>query len=176
MSTFADSWRLAWTLIVDGDAELWRIAMLSLQVSGIAVGVGSVAGLLLGAWLAVARFPGHGVFVWAVNTLLALPAVVVGLLVYLLLSRAGPLGPWGLLFTPTAMVVAQSVLVTPLIAALSLEPVTVTSMICVAVPSLLFTLSVSCTVWPAVSACVVALLLSSAYVHAPLLVLNVKVP
>jgi|EndMetStandDraft_4_1072995.scaffolds.fasta_scaffold22145_2 tungstate transport system ATP-binding protein len=119
MSTFADSWRLAWTLIAGGDAELWRIAMLSLQVSGIAVAVGSVAGLLLGAWLAVARFPGHGVFVWAVNTLLALPAVVVGLLVYLLLSRAGPLGPWGLLFTPTAMVVAQSVLVTPLIAALS---------------------------------------------------------
>lgn len=119
MSTFADSWHLAWTLIVGGDAELWRIALLSLQVSGIAVAVGSVAGLLLGAWLAVARFPGHGVLVWAVNTLLALPAVVVGLLVYLLLSRAGPLGPWGLLFTPTAMVVAQSVLVTPLIAALS---------------------------------------------------------
>jgi tungstate transport system ATP-binding protein len=119
MSTFADSWRLAWTLIVGGDVDLWRIAMLSLQVSGIAVGIGAVAGLLLGAWLAVARFPGHGVLVWGVNTLLALPAVVVGLLVYLLLSRAGPLGPLGLLFTPTAMVVAQSVLVTPLIAALS---------------------------------------------------------
>ena len=76
-------------------------------------------GLLLGAWLAVARFPGHGVLVWAVNTLLALPSVVVGLLVYLLLSRSGPLGSLGILFTPTAMVVAQTILVVPLIAALA---------------------------------------------------------
>jgi ABC-type tungstate transport system substrate-binding protein len=76
-------------------------------------------GLWLGAWLAVARFPGHRLLVWAVNTLLALPSVVVGLLVYLLLSRSGPLGSWGILFTPTAMVVAQSILVVPLIAALS---------------------------------------------------------
>lgn len=119
MNTFSDSLRLAWQLIFSADAELWRIALLSLQVSGTAVLVGAVFGLLLGAGLAVARFPGHGLLVWLVNTLLALPAVVVGLLVYLLLSRAGPLGPWGLLFTPAAMVVAQSLLVTPLIAALS---------------------------------------------------------
>jgi ABC-type tungstate transport system substrate-binding protein len=76
-------------------------------------------GLWLGAWLAVARFPGHGLLVWALNTLLALPSVVVGLLIYLLLSRSGPLGDWGLLFTPTAMVMAQSILVVPLIAALT---------------------------------------------------------
>jgi ABC-type tungstate transport system substrate-binding protein len=77
-----------------------------------------VLGIWLGAWLAVARFPGQGVAVWALNTLLALPSVVVGLLVYLLLSRSGPLGAWGILFTPTAMVIAQSILVVPLIAAL----------------------------------------------------------
>ena len=76
-------------------------------------------GLLVGAWLAVARFPGHGLAVWVLNTLLALPSVVVGLVVYLLLSRSGPLGELGILFTPTAMVIAQSILVVPLIAALS---------------------------------------------------------
>lgn len=119
MNTFSDSLLVAWQLIFSGDAELWRIAILSLQVSGTAVLVGALLGLLFGGFLAVARFPGHGVLVWLVNTLLALPAVVVGLLVYLLLSRAGPLGSLGLLFTPTAMVVAQSLLVTPLIAALS---------------------------------------------------------
>ena len=92
---------------------------LSLRVSTTACLLGAAAGLWLGAWLAVARFPGHGAVVWAVNTLLALPSVVVGLLVYLMLSRSGPLGSWGLLFTPTAMVVAQTILVVPLIAALS---------------------------------------------------------
>ncbi|HEY1091495.1 MAG TPA: ABC transporter permease [Burkholderiaceae bacterium] len=119
MNTLSDSLQLAWQLIFSGDAELWRIAALSIQVSSTAVLVGAVLGLLLGATLAITRFPGHGLLVWLVNTLLALPAVVVGLLVYLLLSRAGPLGQMGLLFTPTAMVVAQSLLVTPLIAALS---------------------------------------------------------
>jgi tungstate transport system permease protein len=88
-------------------------------VSATACVIGALAGLALGAWLAVARFPGHRAAVWAVNTLLALPSVVVGLSVYLLLSRAGPLGSWGLLFTPTAMVIAQSILVVPLIAALT---------------------------------------------------------
>lgn len=119
MNTMTDSWGLAWQLIVQGDPELVNIAALSLQVSATACAVGAVVGMLLGAWLAVARFPGHSLLVWLVNTLLALPAVVVGLVVYLLLSRSGPLGEWGILFTPAAMVVAQSVLVTPLIAALS---------------------------------------------------------
>jgi tungstate transport system permease protein len=98
----------------------WHIVGLSLRVSFTACLVGALAGLLLGAWLAVARFPGHAAC-WsgALNTLLALPSVVVGLLVYLLLSRSGPLGSWGILFTPTAMVVAQSILVVPLIAALT---------------------------------------------------------
>lgn len=119
MTTMTDSLALAWQLIAHADPELVRIAALSLQVSATACAVGAVIGLVLGAWLAVARFPGHAVAVWLVNTLLALPAVVVGLLVYLLLSRSGPLGELGILFTPSAMVVAQSLLVTPLIAALS---------------------------------------------------------
>ncbi|WP_137919227.1 ABC transporter permease [Hydrogenophaga sp. 2FB] len=119
MNTMTDSWGLAARLILDADPELVRIALLSLQVSATACAIGAVIGLLLGAWLAVARFPGHSLLVWLVNTLLALPAVVVGLFVYLLLSRSGPLGELGILFTPSAMVVAQSVLVTPLIAALS---------------------------------------------------------
>ncbi|NMM80777.1 ABC transporter [Acidovorax sp. SRB_14] len=119
MNTMSESWVLAWQLIAHAEPELVHIASLSLQVSATACVVGASIGLLLGAWLAAARFPGHALIVWLVNTLLALPAVVVGLFVYLLLSRSGPLGELGILFTPSAMVVAQSVLVTPLIAALS---------------------------------------------------------
>jgi ABC-type tungstate transport system substrate-binding protein len=119
MSTVASSLSMAVDLIARLDADVLGIVGLSLQVSGSACLVGAVAGLWLGAWLAVARFPGHGAVVWLLNTLLALPSVVVGLLVYLLLSRTGPLGAWGILFTPTAMVIAQSVLVVPLIAALT---------------------------------------------------------
>jgi ABC-type tungstate transport system substrate-binding protein len=119
MNSIADSLRIAFALIANLDAELLRVVVLSLQVSATACLIGAGAGLLLGAWLAVARFPGHGGLVWAINTLLALPSVVVGLVVYLLLSRSGPLGSWGILFTPTAMVIAQSVLVVPLIAALA---------------------------------------------------------
>lgn len=119
MNTLTESWTLAWQLIVSADRELFQIVGLSLQVSAFACLVGAIIGLLLGTWLSVARFPGHGLLVWLVNTLLALPSVVVGLLVYLLLSRSGPLGEYGILFTPSAMVVAQSLLVTPLIAALS---------------------------------------------------------
>jgi ABC-type tungstate transport system substrate-binding protein len=115
----ADSLILALRLITQADAQLLGIVALSLRVSLSACVVGALVGLALGAWLAVARFPGHQLLVWAVNTLLALPSVVVGLLVYLLLSRSGPLGSWGILFTPTAMVIAQSILVVPLIAALS---------------------------------------------------------
>ena len=119
MNTIADSFRLALQLVGSFDAALWGIVSLSMQVSATACLIGALVGLLLGAWLAVARFPGHGALVWVINTLLALPSVVVGLLVYLLLSRAGPLGEMGILFTPSAMVVAQSVLVVPLVAALS---------------------------------------------------------
>ncbi|HNU10518.1 MAG TPA: ABC transporter permease [Rubrivivax sp.] len=115
----AESLVLALQLIAQADAQLLGIAALSLRVSLTACLLGAVLGMGLGAWLAVARFPGHQALVWAVNTLLAMPSVVVGLLVYLLLSRSGPLGSWGILFTPSAMVVAQTILVIPLIAALS---------------------------------------------------------
>ena len=115
----AESLLLALQLVTTGDAELLRVVGLSLQVSGSACLIGAGLGLTLGAWLAVARFPGLPAVVLVLNTLLAMPSVVVGLLVYLLLSRSGPLGSWGLLFTPTAMVIAQSILVVPLVAALT---------------------------------------------------------
>jgi tungstate transport system permease protein len=119
LDAIAHSLLLAAQLILDADARLVGIVTLSLRVSLTACCIGAALGLLLGSWLAVARFPGHRLAVWAVNTLLALPSVVVGLIVYLLLSRSGPLGSLGILFTPTAMVVAQSILVVPLIAALT---------------------------------------------------------
>jgi tungstate transport system permease protein len=119
MDALSQSLALALQLIAQADAALLTIVGLSLRVSGSAVALGALAGLLLGAWLAVARFPGCRVVVGVVHTLLALPAVVVGLVVYLLLSRSGPLGAWGLLFTPTAMLIAQTILVVPLIAALA---------------------------------------------------------
>ena len=123
MNAFSDSLALALQLITRGDGGLWAIVALSLKVSGTACALGSGIGLALGAGLAVTRFPGHGLLVGLLNTLLALPSVVVGLVVYLLLSRSGPLGNWGLLFTPTAMVIAQTVLVVPLIAALARQVV-----------------------------------------------------
>ncbi|MFZ2986416.1 ABC transporter permease [Ideonella sp.] len=119
MNTLTESLALALEMIRSADPALGQIVALSLRVSISACLIGAVFGLLLGAWLAVARFPGHGLLVGLLNTLLALPSVVVGLLVYLLLSRSGPLGSWGLLFTPAAMIVAQSILVVPLIAALA---------------------------------------------------------
>ncbi len=119
MGSFTDSLHLAWQMATQWDPALWQVVGLSLQVSGTATLIGALAGLWAGAWLAVARFPGHRVVVAFLNTLLALPSVVVGLVVYLLLSRSGPLGSWGILFTPTAMVVAQTVLVVPVVMALT---------------------------------------------------------
>jgi tungstate transport system permease protein len=101
------------------DAELWRIVLLSLEVSLSAVLLATLLGLPLGALVAVKRFPGRQAVIVVLNSLMGLPPVVVGLLVYLLLSRAGPLGELGLLFTPTAMVIAQTLLILPIIAALA---------------------------------------------------------
>ena len=119
MNEVAQSLRTALDLILNADAVLAHTVALSLTVSATACLLAAGFGLLTGAWLAVARFPGHGVLVLLLNTLLALPSVVVGLVVYLLLSRSGPLGAMGILFTPTAMVIAQTVLVLPVVAALS---------------------------------------------------------
>ena len=109
----------AWQLILSGDATLVAIVSRSLGISLTAVVLASFLGLPLGAALAVLRFPGQNVLVVVVNALMGLPPVVAGLFVYLLLSRSGPLGSLGLLFTPTAMVIAQVVLVTPIIAAIA---------------------------------------------------------
>src|SRR5688500_9822863 len=97
--------------------DLWDIVALSLQVSLSAVVLATLGGLPLGAAIAVGRFPGRPAVIVLLNALMGLPPVVVGLAVYLLLSRAGPLGDLGLLFTPGAMVLAQTVLVLPIIAA-----------------------------------------------------------
>ena len=119
MNTFAQSLEQAWQLLASGDAGLWGVVALSLRVSGSATVIAAIVGTLIGAWLAVARFPGHRGVIVGLNTLLALPSVVVGLVVYLLLSRSGPLGSWGILFTPAAMVVAQTILTVPIVAALT---------------------------------------------------------
>src|SRR5258708_30991312 len=105
------------------DAELWRIVLLSLEVSLSAVLLATLLGLPLGALVAVKRFPGRKAVIVVLNALMGLPPVVVGLLVYLLLSRAGPLGALGLLFTPGAMIVAQTILIVPIIAALTRQVV-----------------------------------------------------
>jgi tungstate transport system permease protein len=119
MNPFLDSAVRAVQLVAGGDPQLVHIVGLSLSVSGLACLIATAFGLLIGAAVAVWRFPGRSVVLVLLNTLLALPSVVVGLVVYLLLSRAGPLGSWGILFTPTAMVIAQSILVTPIVAALA---------------------------------------------------------
>jgi tungstate transport system permease protein len=106
-------------LLLSLDPNLLEIVWLSLRVSLGAVAIASVLGFALGAWLALSRFPGSRVLVITLNALMGLPPVVVGLTVYLFLSRSGPLGVLGLLFTPTAMVIAQSILITPIIAALT---------------------------------------------------------
>ncbi|HEY2864524.1 MAG TPA: ABC transporter permease [Casimicrobiaceae bacterium] len=113
----------AWHMVVALDPRLGGIVGLSLRVSLSAVAIASLVGLPLGALIAVSRFPARRATIVLLNALMGLPPVVVGLLVYLLLSRAGPLGAMGLLFTPTAMVIAQAILITPIIAALTRQVV-----------------------------------------------------
>ena len=113
----------AWELIASGDATLFAIVRLSLAVSLSAVAIAVVVGLPLGAILALTRFPGRSAVIVILNGFMGLPPVVVGLTVYLLLSRSGPLGEFGLLFTPSAMVIAQALLVLPIIAALTRQTV-----------------------------------------------------
>jgi tungstate transport system permease protein len=113
--TIADTFAKLWML----DKEVIAIAWLSLRVSISAVALGSAIGIPAGALIAITTFPGRNGLTAVLNAFMGLPAVVVGLVVYLLLSRSGPLGTMGLLFTPTAMIFAQTILVTPLLAALT---------------------------------------------------------
>jgi tungstate transport system permease protein len=118
MNTFSSSAATAWSLITSVDPQLAGIVLRSLAVSALATAIACGLGLWLGAWLGVARFRGRGAVLALLNTALALPSVVVGLVVYLLLSRSGPLGFLGWLFSFKAMVLAQGVLVLPVVMAL----------------------------------------------------------
>ena len=119
MQDFGAAFGLAVNLIVSADPDFLQIVWLSLRVSVSAVLIACAIGLPLGAALAVLRFPGRQTLLVVLNALMGLPPVVVGLLVYLTLSRAGPLGILELLYTPGAMIVAQTMLVTPIVAALT---------------------------------------------------------
>ncbi len=119
MNDFSQSAARAFDLITGADPTLWPIVALSLRVSATATALAALFALPLAAWIALTPFRGRGALIASLNALMGLPAVVVGLVVYLLLSRAGPLGSFGILFTPAAMVVAQTVLVMPLITALA---------------------------------------------------------
>jgi len=110
-------------LVLAADPTLLGIVRLSLIVSLSAVALAALIGVPLGALVALTRFPGREAVIVALNAMMGLPPVVVGLAVYLLLSRSGPLGAWGLLFTPQAMIIAQTILVTPLIAALTRQTI-----------------------------------------------------
>ena len=121
MGEIGEAFAIAFRLVASLDNELFEIVALSLKVSLIAVGLACLIGFVLAGLLAAARFPGRQMIVLLFNALMGLPPVVVGLVVYLLLSRSGPLGVLGLLYTPAAMIIAQAILVTPLITALSLQ-------------------------------------------------------
>ena len=119
----SDALITALALLVGLDSKLVEIVLLSLCVSLSAVAIAAILGLPLGAAIAVGRFPGRKTAIVVLNALMGLPPVVVGLLVYLLLSRAGPLGSLGILFTPSAMIGAQAILILPIIAALSRQAI-----------------------------------------------------
>jgi tungstate transport system permease protein len=123
MQDFGEAFVLAFRLVVTADPDLLEIVLLSLRVSLSAVVLACLFGLPLGAAVAIARFRGRTAVIVLLNALMGLPPVVVGLLIYLLLSNAGPLGWLQLLYTPTAMIIAQTVLITPIVAALSREVV-----------------------------------------------------
>ena len=121
--TVTSAFSAAFALVAEGDRELASIVLLSLRVTLTAVLISTVLALPLGATLALTRFPGRGFVIVVLNTLMGFPPVVAGLLVYLLLSRSGPLGSFGLLFTPGAMIVAQTIIIVPIIASLTRQVV-----------------------------------------------------
>jgi tungstate transport system permease protein len=119
MQDFSGAFRLAFGLIASGDPTLVEIVLLSLRVSLTAVVAACLVGFPIGAAIAVARFPGRDAVIVLLNTMMGLPPVAIGLLIYMLLSNVGPLGFLSLLYTPTAMIIAQAVLVMPIVAALA---------------------------------------------------------
>ncbi len=119
MHSISEGFIKAISLIFSLDAELLRIIFLSLKVSCIALLIATAAGLLLGTFMGLKRFPGRGFFIALSNTFMGLPPVVAGLFLYLILSRSGPMGFMGLLYTPSAMILAQTILALPIIASLS---------------------------------------------------------
>ncbi len=121
MGELGEAFYIAVSLVLSFDAELYPIVFLSLKVSLTAVVISCALGFSLGAVLASTRFRGRGFIIAILNAFMGLPPVVVGLIVYLMLSRSGPLGMLGLLYTPSAMIIAQIILITPLIAALSFQ-------------------------------------------------------
>ena len=123
MQEIASSFEIAFTLIVGRDPELMEIVALSLRVSLTAVAIALCIGMPLGAALAIGRFRGRFALTVVVNSFMAMPPVVVGLVVYLLLSRAGPFGVLGLLYTPAAMIIAQVLLITPIVVSLSRQTI-----------------------------------------------------
>lgn len=123
MADLGDSFFAAIQLVLSLDPDLVEIVGLSLYVSLSAVAVSSLIGMPLGALVAMTRFPGRGGLVVVINSFMGLPPVVAGLFIYLMLSRAGPFGEWGLLYTPTAMIIVQTLLVTPIVAALTRQTV-----------------------------------------------------
>lgn len=123
MDVFLDSLREAARLLLSGDGYVWRILLLSLRVSGLAVLIGLVIGMPIGITVGITRFPGRGLAVALIHTGFALPPVVVGLFIYMVFSRTGPAGHLELLFTPTAMVIAQALLAAPYVAGISMAAV-----------------------------------------------------
>ena len=119
MQTIIEGFRNAFLLIVHLNPELTGIIVLSLKVSGIALLMATAVGLPIGTVIGLKRFPARGLIISTLNSFMGLPPVVVGLFVYLLLSRSGPFGFMGLLYSPSAMIVAQSILALPIVAALS---------------------------------------------------------
>lgn len=119
MSSLGDATLDAFHLLLSGDPELWEIVAISFRVSGTAILISAPVAIFAGFFLAYFQFPLRRVLILLFNTLLAFPAVVVGLVVYLMLSNQGPLGEWKLLFTQTAMVIAQIVLCFPILVAMS---------------------------------------------------------
>jgi tungstate transport system permease protein len=119
MDSIIEGFIKAFSLIYGLDRELLNIIFLSIKVSGIALFIATAAGVSAGAVVGLKNFPGRGFLISILNTFMGLPPVVVGLFVYLILSRSGPLGFMGLLYTPSAMVIAQAILAFPIVASLS---------------------------------------------------------